>query len=291
MKQIKRNCWYSVVFLTTVIGANACRVPHYTGMEMKPIDHFRNQDEHEADSSIAKISYRDFFKDEMLVELLDSALKKNNDLKVALKQIEFASEGYKQSKWLNVPLVNANLANVGINRPSGNSMNGMMASQFMGQKYTMDYTSSIQISWEADIWGKLNGQKQESLVDLLKTQEAVRAIKTRLVAEVVQGYYNLLLLDRQLEISQRNLAFADSTLFILNKQVELGLANILSVQQQEVTRDQIAKRIPALEAGIQVQENALSILVGEVPGPVKGPCDWIRWSHRQISHWVSLQTC
>ncbi|WP_454880101.1 TolC family protein [Sphingobacterium detergens] len=269
MKQIKRNCWYSVVFLTTVIGANACRVPHYTGTEMKPIDHFRNQDEHEADSSIAKISYRDFFKDEMLVALLDSALKKNNDLKVALKQIEFASEGYKQSKWLNVPLVNANLANVGINRPSGNSMNVMMASQFMGQKHTMDYTSSIQISWEADIWGKLNGQKQESLVDLLKTQEAVRAIKTRLVAEVVQGYYNLLLLDRQLEISQRNLAFADSTLFILNKQVELGLANILSVQQQEVTRDQIAKRIPALEAGIQVQENALSILVGEVPGPVK----------------------
>ncbi|MDR2274732.1 MAG: efflux transporter outer membrane subunit [Sphingobacterium sp.] len=270
MKQIKRNCQYCLVFAATVIAMNACRIPQYNGAEIKQIDHFRNQDNAaETDSSIAKVSYRDFFKDEMLVELLDSALKKNNDLNVALKQIEFASEGYKQSKWLNVPLVNANLANVGINRPSGNSMNGMMASQFMGQKYTMDYTSSVQISWEADIWGKLKGQKQESLVDFLKTQEAARAIKTRLVAEVVQGYYNLLLLDRQLEITEHNLKFADSTLFILNKQVELGLSNILSVQQQEVARDQIAKRIPAIEAGIQVQENALSVLVGEVPGPVK----------------------
>ncbi len=270
MKQIKRNCQYCLVFAATVIAMNACRIPQYNGAEIKQIDHFRNQDnEVETDSSIAKVSYRDFFKDEMLVELLDSALKKNNDLNVALKQIEFASEGYKQSKWLNVPLVNANLANVGINRPSGNSMNGMMASQFMGQKYTMDYTSSVQISWEADVWGKLKGQKQESLVDFLKTQEAARAIKTRLVAEVVQGYYNLLLLDRQLEITEHNLKFADSTLFILNKQVELGLSNILSVQQQEVARDQIAKRIPAIEAGIQVQENALSVLVGEVPGPVK----------------------
>lgn len=270
MKQIKRNCQYCLVFAATVIAMNACRIPQYNGTEIKQIDHFRNQDNAaETDSSIAKVSYRDFFKDEMLVELLDSALKKNNDLNVALKQIEFASEGYKQSKWLNVPLVNANLANVGINRPSDNSMNGMMASQFMGQKYTMDYTSSVQISWEADIWGKLKGQKQESLVDFLKTQEAARAIKTRLVAEVVQGYYNLLLLDRQLEITKHNLKFADSTLFILNKQVELGLSNILSVQQQEVARDQIAKRIPAIEAGIQVQENALSVLVGEVPGPVK----------------------
>lgn len=270
MKQIKRNCQYCLVFAATVIAMNACRIPQYNGAEIKQIDHFRNQDNAaETDSSIAKVSYRDFFKDEMLVELLDSALKKNNDLNVALKQIEFASEGYKQSKWLNVPLVNANLANVGINRPSDNSMNGMMASQFMGQKYTMDYTSSVQISWEADVWGKLKGQKQESLVDFLKTQEAARAIKTRLVAEVVQGYYNLLLLDRQLEITEHNLKFADSTLFILNKQVELGLSNILSVQQQEVARDQIAKRIPAIEAGIQVQENALSVLVGEVPGPVK----------------------
>ncbi|PUV25782.1 TolC family protein [Sphingobacterium athyrii] len=270
MKQIKRNCRYGMVLLATITVLHACRVPQYARNEMKPVDRYRNQEEvQERDSSIAKISYRDFFKDEILISLLDSALKKNNDLNVALKQIEFASEGYKQAKWLNVPLLNANLANVGINRPSDNSMNGMMASQFMGQKYNMDYTSSIQLSWEADIWGKLKGQKQEVLVDFLKTQEAARAIKTRLVAEVVQGYYNLLLLDRQLEITKRNLGFADSTLFILNKQVELGLTNILSVQQQEVARDQVAKQIPAIEARIHVQENALSILVGEVPGPVK----------------------
>lgn len=270
MRQIRKNSRCYLGVLAILFSLQACRVPQYAETELKPLEHYRNQvGVADVDSSIAKVSYRDFFKDELLVALLDSALAKNNDLRIALKQIEFAAQGYQQAKWLQVPVIHANLANASINRPSDNSMNGMMASQFMGQKYTTDYTSSIQLSWEADIWGKLRAQKQEALADFLKTQEAARAVKTRLVAEVVRGYYNLLLLDRQLEITRSNLRLADSTFFILNKQVELGLGNILSAQQQEVARDQINKQIPVIEANIQVQENALSILVGEVPGPIR----------------------
>ncbi|MFD2966514.1 TolC family protein [Sphingobacterium bambusae] len=144
-----------------------------------------------------------------------------------------------------------------------------MASQFTGQTYMMDYTSSLNLSWEVDIWGKIKGQQQESLIDLLKTEEAVHAVKTRLVSEVVTGYYNLLMLDKQLSVSRENLLFADSTLLILKKQHALGLASLVAVQQQEMSTDQLQKSIPEIERAIHVQENALSVLAGNYPGKVE----------------------
>ena len=66
----------------------------------------------------------------------------------------------------------------------------------------------------------------------MQTQEAAKAVKTRLVAEVAQGYYNLLMLDKQLEITKSNLALSDKTLTLIKKQFEVGIGTALAVQQQ-----------------------------------------------------------
>ena len=75
----------------------------------------------------------------------------------------------------------------------------------------------------------------------MQTQEAAKAVKTRLVAEVAQGYYNLLMLDKQLEITKSNLALSDKTLALIKKQFEVGIGTALAVQQQETNQDQIRK--------------------------------------------------
>ena len=232
---------------------------------------FRNSDSlaiNDTSKSIGTISYKDFFTDATLLGLLDKAMLHNNDLNVAVKQIQIASLGFEQSRWAFLPKVSATIGSTTITRPSDNSMNGLMAGQFLGQKYIGDYNSLFNISWEADIWGKMKGQKEAALSEYLKTQEAAKAVRTRIVVEVVQGYYNLLMLDKQIEISNRNLLFADSTLTFLKKQFELGLINSLAVQQQEVTIDQISKSIPSIESAITLQENALSVLIGEMPDKI-----------------------
>ncbi|MEJ5056118.1 efflux transporter outer membrane subunit [Sphingobacterium sp. MYb382] len=265
--KLSKNIGYvsSMSLLATVLWSS-CSVQQRERPALVLQDTFRQDNKVlELDSSIAKIGYGDFFKDPVLVGLIDKAMAQNNDLQVALKQIDIAEQGYKQAKWLYAPVVQANVGNVSVNRPSNNSMNGMMASQFMGQRYTMDYTSAVNISWELDVWGKIKGQKQEALIDILKTQEASRAVKTRLVTEVVQGYYNLLMLDTQLGVTKENLLFADSTLAIIDKQQQLGIVNSLAVEQQALVVDQIKKSIPALESAIQIQENALSLLTGSMP--------------------------
>lgn len=260
----------NIAYIAFISGtAVSCGVQKYKQPEVKMPDAFRSDsiavEQHE---NIAKIGYKDFFKDPVLVGLIDKAMVQNNDLQVALKQIEFASLAYDQSKWGNIPTINAT-ANAAINRASDNSMNGMMGRQFMGKRYTEDYTAALNFSWEADIWGKIKGRKEQALADYLKTQEAAKAVKTQVVAAVVQGYYNLLMLDTQLEITKSNLTYADNTLKFLVKQQELGLTTALAVQQQEIVKDQILKTIPAIESSVATQENALSILTGSMPGKIE----------------------
>lgn len=265
------NSIKNIAYLALISGvAVSCKVQKYERPEIKMPEAFRSDtivtDNNE---NIAKISYKDFFKDPVLVALIDKAIVQNNDLQLALKQIEFASLAYNQSKWANVPTVSATVANASLSRPSDNSMNGMMAGQFMGRKYTEDYTTSVNISWEADIWGKIRGRKEQALTEYLKTQEAAKAVRTQLVASVVQGYYNVLMLDTQLEITKSNLAYSDTTLKFLTKQQEVGLTTALAVQQQEIVKDQILKTIPAIESSIATQENALSLLTGSMPDKIE----------------------
>lgn len=219
-------------------------------------------------SSIAKIPYREFFTDPVLLSLIESGLTKNNDLQIAIKQIEIVSLSYKQSKWGNVPTVNLNLANASINRPSDNSMNGMMFGSLLGQKYIEDYTSTVTVAWEADIWGKIKGRKEAALASYLQTQEAAKAVRTVLISQIAQGYYNLLMLDTQLDIIGQNLELVNKTLKMITKQQELGITTSLSVQQQENSRDQILATIPILKQSITIQENGLSILTGKMPGEI-----------------------
>ncbi|MBW3519096.1 efflux transporter outer membrane subunit [Flavobacterium sp. NKUCC04_CG] len=250
--------------LSTGIIMLSCSVQKHQPLEPHFPQSFRTHSPQSDSMSIAPIHYKDFFKDTVLVALIDKAVKQNNDFQLALKQIEFASMTYKQSKWGNLPKIDATIGSASINRPAENN-----SGPSNGKKYQEDYNSTVNISWEADIWGKISGIKEQTLADYLITQEAAKAVKTRLVSEVATGYYNLLMLDKQLEISQENLSFAKQTNEILQKQYKLGMINSLAVQQQEMAIEQIVKTIPAIENAISVQENSLSALSGSMPDIVE----------------------
>jgi len=218
--------------------------------------------------SIARIPYREFFTDAKLISLIDKGIVANNDLKIAIRQLDIASLAYRQTKWNNVPTLNLNLAGASINRPSDNSLNGLTIGQFLGQRYVEDYNSNLTISWEADIWGKIKARKEAAYASFLQTQEAAKAVQTRLISEIAQGYYNLLMLDLQLNITNQNLELVENTLKMIRVQQNLGITTSLSVLQQENTRDQMLATVPAIRQSITAQENALRALTGDMPGEI-----------------------
>jgi NodT family efflux transporter outer membrane factor (OMF) lipoprotein len=230
---------------------------------------FRNAVTTADTSSIAEIQWKSFFTEATLQKLIDSAIAKNYDMQIAVKNIEESQLLFKQVKWNNVPQVDLNVT-ANSQRPSDNSINGLsLAQNNIGSKHVEDYSANVALSWEADIWGKIHNQQRSALAAYLQTQEAKKAIQTNIVASVSQGYYNLLMLDAQLDITQKNVKLNDSTLRIIKLQYDAGQVTSLAVQQADAQKQAAEQLVPQFEQNIAIQENALRILTGALPDKIE----------------------
>ncbi|OCA80000.1 RND transporter [Chryseobacterium contaminans] len=218
-------------------------------------------------ASIANLEWKQFFSDPILQGLIEKGIKNNYDLQIALKQVASSQEKLKQAKYMQYPDVGFGVA-AQISKPSKNSMNGQSLSLFLGQSHVEDYNAAFNLSWEADIWGKIKNQQEVSRMQYLQTYEGSKAIQTQVVAAIAQGYYNLLMLDKQLAIAKSNLELSNNTLMITQKMWESGDATSLGVQQANAQKQATELLISQLEQNIAIQENALSILIGETPNKI-----------------------
>ncbi|RDC63596.1 efflux transporter outer membrane subunit [Adhaeribacter pallidiroseus] len=256
-------------YLLVMLVVAACKVSEDKNNSLAIIpEQFRNAPVN-ASKSIADIKWKNFFTEATLQRLIDSAIAKNYDMQVAVKNIEAANLRLRQSKWNYVPDINLQVS-TSTNRPSDNSVTGLNLSQFdLGTRHINDYTTSLGLSWEADIWGKIRNQQKSALGTYLQTQEARKAIQTNIVAAVSKGFYNLLMLDAQLRIAQRNRSLNDSTLAIIRLQYRAGQVTALAVQQAEAQLQAASQLIPQFEQNITTQENLIKILSGELPDHVE----------------------
>lgn len=220
-----------------------------------------------ADSSVALQSWRKFFADTTLQHLIERALASNFDLGVALTRIEAYQSLAKQAKVAWLPALNVQAAG-STNNPSDNSLNGISLGNFLGANHLEDYTLAANLSWEVDVWGKIRRQKEAALADYLETYEAGRAVQTGVIARVADGYYNLLMMDAQLAIAQRNVLLSDSIVQMIELQKTAGEVTELAVQQAEAQRQNAMILIPQLEQAIALQENGLKFLLGDWPGGI-----------------------
>lgn len=219
-------------------------------------------------NSIADQTWKSFFADASLQKLVDSALLKNYNMQLALKNIESARQSLKQARLGWLPQLNLNVG-ASSTIPSKNSLNGSLTEQFLGTNHIEDFTANVGLSWEIDIWGKIRSQKKVALSSYLQSAEVRKAMQTAIVSAVASGFYNLLLLDEQLRIAQKNLALNDSTLLVIRYQQTAGQVTMLAVQQAEAQQLSAAQLVSVLEQNIRLQENALSILTGRFPGSIE----------------------
>lgn len=214
------------------------------------------------------LPWKTFFKDPKLISLIDKALTRNNEVNVALKNIAQLDLIYKQAKLSLMPTLDLT---AGANRSwaSTNTLNGSLNEQFVGTKYMDDFSAALRLSWEVDIWGKAKMQKESAAAEYFAQKENLNAVKSRIVVQVAQAYYNLISLDEQLKIAEENIELSNSTLKMMNLQFTAGQINSLAVQQSEAQKKTAELLIPLAKQNISVQENALSILCGEYPAKIE----------------------
>ena len=280
---MKHITWQTLILAVACsLLISSCKVGRdYVRPETGLTDTFRgvgNADNAGDSVNIADIPWSDFFTDSMLMMLIDSGIANNYDMQAALKNIEIANQSLRQSRAAFFPEIEAQL---------GGSTHQWRSSDYYSTPSSKwydregqgeppkdlflnqsQYISGVSFSWELDIWGKMQRQKEGALAEYLRTFEAQKAIQTSLVATIAEGYYNLLMLDAQLEVAQRNLKLNDSTLQIVKLQRDAGEVSSLALQQTESQMLIAASLIPQLEQEIVIQENTLMALTGRMPDSV-----------------------
>ena len=259
---------YKKQLFTLAIAATvfaSCKVTKtYENPSLKTAGLFREQTATDT-TTMANTPWKTLFADPLLSGLIQEGLDQNLDLKNALQNIVQAQATLQQSKAAFLPslTLDANVtrskqSEAGLNFPPGININTL----------TNTFKAQLSTSWEADIWGKLSSTKRSALAAYFRTDAAKRAIQTQLIADIANNYYNLLALDRQLEITQETLKSRIAGVETMKTLKEGAVVNGAAVVQSEASRYATEVTIPDLKRTIRETENALNILLSRAPGPI-----------------------
>ncbi|PQJ30570.1 hypothetical protein BST92_00840 [Nonlabens arenilitoris] len=209
--------------------------------------------------SMADLSWKTMFKDSVLQSYIEEGLKNNMDVRIAIQQMNAAQAYAKQGKAGFQPTLN-----VGPNYTRQEfSENSQFGSIFSGGLNTYDITANL--SWEADIWGKISSNNRATQAAYLQSVAGHQAVKTQLISSIASAYYNLLALDAQLEITKQTIDTRQSGVETIKALKDAGQVTQVAVDQNVAQFNNARALQVDIETAIFKTENTLSILLGKGP--------------------------
>lgn len=221
----------------------------------------------------AQLKWKDFFEDEYLVALIDTALANNQELRIMMQQIDVAQNEVKARKGEYLPFidygVSAEVEKVGEYTRNGAVEKNLDVKE--GEEFPeplTDYSAGLFATWELDVWKKLRNSKKAAALEYLSTIEGKNFMVTRLIAEIAQSYYELIALDNQLAIIEQNLELQGNALKMVRLQKEAARATELAVKRFEAEVAKNKSHKFEVQQEIVEMENKLNFLVGRQPQPI-----------------------
>jgi outer membrane protein, multidrug efflux system len=269
MYMFKYRIKRSIGALGICLAAASCKVPAIVtppATKTVPGAYDGKQDT----TNTAMIQWREFFTDKNLVNLIDTALKNNQELMITLQEIDIARNDIRSRQAQLLPTV-------GVRAGAGVEKVGRYTSQGAGDATTEiepgkempdplpDFTIGAYANWEADIWNKLHNSKKAAVTRYLASVEGRNFVLTNLIGEIANSYYELLAQDNQLEIVRQNIALQKNALDIIKIQKDAMRATELAVKkfEAEVLKSQ-SLEYDILQQ-IKATENRLNFLLGRYP--------------------------
>jgi multidrug efflux system outer membrane protein len=242
-----------------------CRLgPNYKRPEMDSPSQYRFVEGPAEAASLADLPFWEVFEDPVLQDLIREALANNLDLRTATARVEEARAIAGVAKSFLYPSINGTADYTA----QQTSLNAQPPQDVGGDRKFQNYSAGFGLSWEIDIFGRVRRLNEAAFARFLATEQAQRGVLVTLVGDVASGYFLLRQFDRQLEIAYETLRLNDETVAYYKVRLEGGLSNQLEVNQAVANRAITASAIPDIERQIALSENALSVLLGRVPGPI-----------------------
>lgn len=209
-------------------------------------------------SSFADTTWTYVFRDTVLQQLIWQGLAYNFDLLMAIERVNQARASFKN--------VRADLwPSLGV---SGTAAYQNQQTPPSGTIEYKDFYGTANLTWELDIWGKLRRAKESARADLLAQEAYRQSVYITLIANIASGYFNLVEYQDQLQIIKYNVTIREEALSLVKLKMVAGTVSGLVVAQAEAELASLKTQIPAFEKAVGMQENALQLLVGQLPGEV-----------------------
>ena len=205
------------------------------------------------------------FQDPVLDGLIREALANNRNIKIAAANVERAAGVLLQARSPLWPQIGYG----GTGARERSSEAGAVPWPDRVANPQTAYQTLASASWEIDLWGRIRRLSESAQAELLATEEAWHGVILSLVASVATNYIQLLSLDEQLLIAQRTLATYAESVKLFELRFKYGQVSLMTVEQARSQYETAAAGIPQIESQIAQTENALAILLGRNPGPVR----------------------
>ena len=210
-------------------------------------------------TSLGDEKWSEVFQDQQLQDLIKTALQQNYDVRRAGVRILEAEASLSITRSQQFPSIGAQ---------AGTLDERTARSKVIPPIETNANQVGVNFAWELDFWGKFRRATEAARADLAATEWGRKEIIRQLVANLAASYFTLRAMDMELEISRSTLASRQDSLRLTTKLAEGGRTSMLDVRQAEQLVFTAASEIPSLEQQIEQQENFISILLGNNPGPI-----------------------
>ncbi|MCK8142622.1 efflux transporter outer membrane subunit [Flavobacterium sp. I-SCBP12n] len=247
-----------LVVLTATIMQSCFVAKDYKRSELKTENLYRNEVVSNDTLSFANVAWDKVFTDPLLQGYIQKGLVNNLDVKIAIQNIVAAEATMKQGKAGYFPTLSAG-ADWTHQELSKNSQFGAL----LQNRSTDQYQLTGNLSWEADIWGKIRSNKRAANASFLQTTAVKQAVKTQLIANIAATYYQLLSVDAQIELAEKTLINRNQSIEAIVALKDAGNVTEVGVKQTEAQKYATEIIIADLKNSIIILENSMSILLGE----------------------------
>ena len=199
------------------------------------------------------------FQDDVLRDLIRTALQQNFDVRIAAARILEARALVGIARADQFPVVTAAASAITQRSPA---VAGRPPVE------TSPEQVSVSFAWELDFWGRFRRATESARANLLSEEWAQRQVVSSLVSDVATAYFQLRELDLELEISRQTLTARQDSLSLTQIRADRGATSLLDVRQAEQLVFGAGASISDLELRIEQQENFISVLLGKNPDAV-----------------------
>ncbi len=203
------------------------------------------------------------YQDKDLEKLVEEALLGNADLLVAAARVDEARALLGEARAVQSPQVDAR---AGATRQH-NSQHTAVSPPGAPREYG-NYRATLNVSYEADLWGRLSAGAAAARAELAASEASREAVRIALAAQVAKSYFALRSLDEQVDLTRKTVTLREDAFGLQRKRFDAGVISQFDLRQLEAESAVVSAQLPPLEREREREEIALAVLLGRMPADV-----------------------